>query len=720
MKSLEDQVGPLESADESFSKEMTAFDEVFYASTNQKKRVNESLNFALDQPFNHEPATNFQIDENQAWIENIMARWQSANIEPIPLQIGADFLFSSQSGMGEDPSRPDLCVAYRFAISQMEHVELALETGADAAGRFSQTALKERQALLVEAAKQLARQRGSLIGASMLDGGKTIEQADAEVSNAIDIANYYARSASVLERSAGSARFEPFGLTVVVPPRNMPLDVVCGNILAVLLAGNGVILKPSFETVLIAWELAKTLWDAGVPKPLLQFVPTRDDETGRRLVTDRRVAAVVLTGSYDTARQFLAWKPEMRLIAETGGKNSMIVAPSADYEMAIKDIIYSAFGHNGLKSSASGMAILVKEVYDDPEFMAQLKEAAEALAVGSAWEMQSLVTPLIRQPDEVLMKAQNELEPCESWLLEPQMVDGNPNLWSPGIKLGIQAGSFYHTHECFGPMLGLMRAEDLSHAIQLSNQSEFGLTASLHATNPREIEAALNQIEAGNLYINRNTTHTFVQRQPFGGWKKSSFGISTKAGGPNYLLGFGKWVDPRVGEREVSTADKEMVLNQMDVVWETHFALTHTTDELLGERSLFRYRPIHSMLIRFDVFDASDQFMCDYLAQTAERVGVPVTFSLPETAALPSNFNQYRVVRERATDMLNRVSTYERIRYVGRPSQALWQAAHEAHVPLIDHQLTLDAYLELRYFLKEQTLSERMIYSSKIESNEEE
>lgn len=692
----------LESSPQRPSKEVAAFDEVFYASTSQHCRPDEMLQFDLEQPFENDQLTNFLIDENQSWIKQIIDRWQAANIEPIPLQIDGNYMFGTQAGLGKDPSRPYLTVAYRYALSQREHIEHGLEAALLAARSWKERALEERRTLLIDAAHKLAQRRGHLIGASLLDAGKTIEQADAEVSEAIDIANYYARISDSLDAGDSGIRFEPFGVVLIVPPRNMPLGVAAGNILAAILAGNSVILKPSLETVLVAWELSKTLWEAGIPKSVLQFLPTQDDEIGERLVSDKRIGAVILTGSYDTARQFLAWRPDMRLIAETGGKNSMIVTPSADREMAIKDIVYSAFGHNGLKSSASGIAILVKEVYDDPDFMDGLREAAEALFVGSAWDTRSLVTPLIREPDEVLTRAQEELEPWETWLLEPQIVDGNPNLWSPGIKMGIRPGSFYHTHECFGPMLGLMRAEDTAHALALANMSEFGLTTSIHSREKEEIELALLTIEAGNVYVNRNTTHTLVERQPFGGWKKSSFGMFSKAGGPNYLMNLGQWTENRA-----NLPGKEDLAHELRTAWETHFSSGHGRAAFRGEMSLFQYQPIRSMVVRVQSVADVEGWTYHLLLTCAELSDVPIIFSVSEDEIMSDLPSGCRVVYESEAALALRIGLFERVRYLGQPSLEFLKAAHDTHVSVISDPLTMNGHLELRYFLREQTLSQR-------------
>ena len=357
----------------------------------------------------------------------------------------------------------------------------------------------------------------------IVDGAKTVAEADPEVSEAIDFARYYARALGAGDTVDG-CRLEPLGVVVVAPPWNFPLSIPAGGVLAALAAGNAVLLKPAPEAVLVGWQLASALWEAGIPREVLQFVPCPDDEVGRGLITDPRVDAVILTGSVETARRFLAWRPDLRLFAETSGKNAIIVTALADRDQAVRDLVRSAFGHDGQKCSAASLAICEAEVYDDPAFRRQLRDAAASLAVGSAWDPSSRVTPLTQPPGSALRRALTTLDAGEEWLLEPRPLGRDAPLWSPGIKLGVRRGSFFHQTECFGPVLGLMRAADLDEAIELANDQPFGLTSGIQSLDDREIARWLERVEAGTLYVNRHITGAIVGRQPFGGWKASSVG----------------------------------------------------------------------------------------------------------------------------------------------------------------------------------------------------
>ena len=242
----------------------------------------------------------------------------------------------------------------------------------------------------------------------IVDGAKTVPEADPEVSEAIDFARYYARALESVE--ADGCRPEPLGVVVVTPPWNFPLSIPAGGVLAALAAGNSVILKPAPEAVLVGWHLARALWDAGIPREILQFLPCPDDDVGQALITDPRVDAVILTGSIETARRFLAWRPDLALFAETSGKNAMIVTALADRDQAIRDLVRSAFGHNGQKCSAASLAICEAEVYEDAAFRRQLRDAAASLDVGSAWDTASWITPLTQSPGDALRRALTTLD----------------------------------------------------------------------------------------------------------------------------------------------------------------------------------------------------------------------------------------------------------------------------------------------------------------------
>lgn len=706
----------------------------------QQNRATETHVAQPEQPFHNAIDTDWALPANQAWIHDHVARWREIDVEPIPLQIGGEFISDNLSGAGSDPSRPNT-VPYRYAQADGERVNQALKVAVEAQTAWAAKSIAERKALLVQIGVEFEQKRGYLIGCMGLDGGKAIAEADAELSEAVDFAHYYARSLDLAAEEWPDCRMAPLGTVLITPPWNYPLAIPAGGCLAALMAGNTVIFKPAPEAMLVGWEIAKTLWEAGVPKEVLQFVPCPDNEIGQGLVTDKRVDAVILTGGRSTAQLFQSWKPELRLFAETSGKNSLIITALADHDQAIKDVVRSAFTHAGQKCSAASLAICEAEVYDNPDFLRQLRDAAASLPVGSAWEATSVVTPLIRPPGPELKKALTSLEPGESWLLEPRMVDNNPCLWSPGIKLGVRPGSFFHQTECFGPVLGLMRTESLVEAVNLANEVEFGLTSGIHSLDQRELDYWQEHIEVGNAYVNRHITGAIVQRQPFGGWKASVVGPGAKAGGPNYVLQLADWTQAELPERQAewdlpvaallercltAIGQPEQHQTRSEVVltpdqtllrasagsyawaWQQHFNQVHDPSQLHGEANHFRYRPCRGILFRTETVEPTA--LCQ-VALAALTCSARLTISLPPSASEWVWLGQMDKIEVRLEEEASLIgwlkgrSDYDRLRTSGPISNALRQAAHAANLGLMDGPILANGRLELRHYLREQAIS---------------
>jgi RHH-type proline utilization regulon transcriptional repressor/proline dehydrogenase/delta 1-pyrroline-5-carboxylate dehydrogenase len=550
--------------------------------------------------------------------------------------------------------------------------------------------------------------------------GKAISEADSEVSEAIDFANYYAE---FCQNNGDGTTFEPFGTVLVTPPWNFPFAIPCGGILAALAAGNTVIFKPAPETVLTGWVMVNCLWRAGVSREVLQFVPCPDNHIGRSLVTDDRIGAVILTGAYETARMFLQWKPSLRLFAETSGKNALVITAAADLDLAVKDLVRGAFGHAGQKCSAASLAIVEAEVYDHPKFRQQLKDAAASLKVGGPLEFDSSVTPLIREPGEDLLRALTQLEPGEEWLLEPQPSPKNPRLWSPGIKLGVSPDSWFRRTECFGPVLGIIRARDFSDAIRIQNDSHFALTGGIHSLDEREIERWKSEVEVGNAYINRGITGAIVRRQPFGGWKRSCFGPGAKAGGPNYVAQFGTWrqltvptlraeLSPEVAkllENLVrvlpSCTDELRAAAGSDAYWRSReFDLDHDPSGLRCEANIFRYRRFTHAIVRANHELADVDLARLLLVAVASRTPLEVSVE----GARPWLSNVDFEITVESTDTLSKRLEDSGAALLRAPggSDNLKLAAIAAGLRWADGPVLQDARREWPAWLREQAISE--------------
>ena len=588
------------------------------------------------------------------------------------------------------------------AIDAVEQVDAIVATAVAAAGSWATTPFAERRSVLSAVADEMERSRGRTLALMARTACKTIAEGDPEVSEGVDFARYYGWCTRAIEqRVAAGLTFEPNGVVLVASPWNFPYAIPAGGVCAALAAGNAVILKPAPEVREVAFELAQQLWRAGVPRELLQFVACPDNEVGRRLVTHDDVATVVLTGAYETAQMFRSWKPSIRVLAETSGKNALVITAAADEDSAIRDLVRSAFGHAGQKCSAASLAIVEASVYDDTAFMERLAAAVRSVRVGAADDLATITGPLVGAPSEKLLRALITLEPGERWLVEPRCLDADRHIWSPGVRVGVAPGSWFHLTECFGPVLGIMRARDLDHAIELQNAGEFGLTGGIHSLDEHEISHWLERVEVGNVYINRHITGAIVQRQPFGGWKRSSVGCGPKAGGPFYVEAFGTWSDPSpapaeelapaTGPSQDATygSGKPQLGPQPSAcateaefqrVWDEYFAVEHDPSGLACERNVLRFRPLPSVGL--------------YVAPDADPSAVDIAKIAQRVAGLPPNL----VVSPMT-------GSVERVRVIGSLTADELAECHAAGVEVDLTQPVADPMVELRRWVREQSIS---------------
>lgn len=711
-----------------------AFDPKLDSGPNRlQNRLNESITAEQpSSPFHNTPDTDFSLPQNRQWAEQIIAEWKDKKVDPIPFQIDGEFNASKLTGEGKDPSRPGY-QAYQFAQATPEDIEVALKCAVDAQPAWEQVGIEARQQILLEAAAEMGRKRGETIGAMLLDAGKSVMEADVEVSEAVDFANYYSRSLQEegwFDGTTGKAA----GVVVVTPPWNFPFAIPAGGVLAALMAGNSVILKPARESVLTAWTLVEQLWAAGVPRKVLQFVPTKDGATGRRLIDDDRVAAVILTGSIFTAQLFQGWRPDLRLYAETSGKNCMIITAAADPDLAIKDLVRGAFGHAGQKCSATSIALVQRELYESEKWMNQLKDAVESLHIGGSWNASAMVTPVIREPDEYLDRGLKQLDEGESWLVEPKMIDNNPCLWRPGVRVGVKPGSWYHVTECFGPVTGLIPFDSLEEAIEIQNSSEFGLTGGLQSLDPKEIALWREKVEVGNAYINRTTTGAIVRRQPFGGWKDSCVGPGSKAGGPNYVSSLLNWTEnelpqlrctPKAEVSEMLASLAGHIDNNEDKLrlaasaesyaywWDKEFSVEHDPSQIHGETNHFRYpvRPWHVLRIQDNV-DNAEMIAAQVAlaATTVEIKSLRISLAsenakLKKLAALSNNIS---VVIESDAELVEHLKAHRSgsLRIIGGHDAAQYAPSVIGNIPIIQPNVFANGRIELLTYLREQSVSE--------------
>jgi len=545
--------------------------------------------------FENTPDTDPSLAANRAWGDAIRARMAG-------------------STLGDDTVAAN-------TLSAPEQVDAVIATAVAAGEAWRALGAEGRAAILHKAGDALEARRAELLEVMGSEAGKVIEQGDPEVSEAIDFAHYYAESAKKLAHVDG-AEMHPVGLTVVTPPWNFPVAIPAGSTLSALATGSPVIIKPARQARRSGAVMVEALWEAGVPREVLQYVqfdgPARGD-LGAKLVSDPAVGRVILTGGYETAELFRGFRQDLPLLAETSGKNAIIVTPSADLDLAAKDVAYAAFGHAGQKCSAASLVVLVGSAATSQRFCRQLVDAVRAYDVGSPEDGSNRIGPLIGPAEGKLLGALTTLHPGESWLLKPEKLDEAGQLWRPGIRDGVQRGSEFHRVEYFGPVLGIMTAGSLTEAIDIVNDIDYGLTSGLHSLDEDEIQLWLASIQAGNLYVNRGTTGAIVQRQPFGGWKKAAVGAGSKAGGPNYLVGLSEWTDAPVSStRELDalatgavgalaasgTADADIawlrgaLATDIDA-WAGEFGVVRDATGLVTEQNALRYQAV-PVTVRFE------------------------------------------------------------------------------------------------------------------------
>jgi RHH-type proline utilization regulon transcriptional repressor/proline dehydrogenase/delta 1-pyrroline-5-carboxylate dehydrogenase len=712
------------------------------------------------QKFVNEPDTDFTLPQQVAWAQQLIAGWETRcgdKAPRIPIVVAGEELFADAQGTGDarqvaergtrgwreclDPSRPGVVVG-RYTQATPGDIRRAADCAAADPDGWRSLLPSQRAEALGRVAQEIRNARGELMGAALADGGKTLLESDPEVSEAVDFVEFY-RATACWWQEMETMRARPKGVVVVVSPWNFPIAIPCGGVAAALATGNTVILKPASDTVLVAWELCGCFWRAGVSKRVLQFVPCAGGGEGRQLVGDPKVNAVVLTGGTETARAMLRDNPRLTLFGETGGKNATIVTALSDRDQAIKHVLHSAFSHSGQKCSATSLLLLEAEVYDDPEFRRALVDAVRSIRVGSAWALETRMGPLIRPPTGDLENALKGLEPGEEWAVMPRQLEGNPQLWSPGVKYGVRPGSDTHLTEFFGPVLGVMRFNTLREAVNLVNQTGYGLTSGIESLDERERDYWMERIRAGNLYVNRVTTGAVVLRQPFGGSGKSVFGLGMKAGGPNYVAQLMDFSDnPGMPERAEPESEplRELCRQMTDrgdsagitpdetrrivaavVSYEraqdNEFCRSHDHFLLIGQDNLRRYRPFREIRLRVHETDGAFDLFARVCA--AQVVGGRITVSLPPGHEKPlvtllesitepwagaiefieeTDAELAQTIAERQTDL---------VRYAGleRVPTEVFAAGAAAGVRVAAMPVVLEGRLELLWYLEEQSVS---------------
>ena len=658
----------------------------------------QDLGFSPAEGFANAPDTDPSLEPNRKWAYEIISRAPNSEI-----------------GFEE---------VEKHRVTSSSQLEALISKAVDGGKRWGMLPHYSRASKLHEIGALFEQNRGRLIEVAMSEAGKTLDQADVEVSEAVDFAHYYAERCKELGEIDGAVH-HPFRLTVITPPWNFPLAIPAGGALAALAAGSAVIFKPAGDAMrcgAVIGELIAKVMDEDV------FVPVQLEEAGlgQQLISHPDVDQVILTGGYETAQLFRNFKPDLRLLAETSGKNAIIVTPSADFDLAAKDIAYSAFGHAGQKCSAASLVIMVGSVAKSERFRRQLVDAIESLKVAHPHDPNAQVGPMIAPPQGKLLEGLTQLERGESWLVQPKQLDETGKLWSPGVKVGVLPRNPSHLIEYFGPVLSIMTARNLESAIALQNAVAYGLTAGIHSLDPVEVRDWLSRVQAGNLYVNRGITGAIVERQPFGGWKRSSVGPTTKAGGPNYLLSLSSWrpkaalvegvtlteiqnaVLALAASSELTDGEVEALIRgaKSDLHTLQNFFTSADPSGLTAERNVLRYfrsdctLRVEANASRYDSWRA----MMTLIALGSGEVSA---FEMPERLKRIAQKARIRVIIEdRASFEASLQARPRRVRMVGRVSEITEHSPlANPDVAIYSDPTTEAGRIELLPYFKEQAVS---------------
>lgn len=517
--------------------------------------VRTSADLKESKLFENEALLDFAVKENRVAVETALSELRRHLPLQCPLVVNGQDLRTQDAIMRENPAHPAEILGH-IQMGGVEEAEMAMKAATAAFPGWRTTPATERIAMVTKLADLMVRDKMKLIAKQVLEVGKPWAEADADVAEAIDFCRYYARD---MKRLAAGERvghamgevsmyfYEPRGVALVIAPWNFPLAILAGMVAGALVSGNTVVMKPAEQSSLVALDLIRLIKEAGFPPGVAHFLPGIGEVVGEYLVNHKDVATIAFTGSKAVGLHILqraavvqpGQQHVKRCIIEMGGKNAIIVDSDADLDEAVDAILYSAFGFAGQKCSAASRVIVLEENYD--KFESRLVEAARSLKVGPSEDPRSYFGPVVDSQAQLRIMHTIEKAKTHHRLLFEGECQAVGYFVPPVIFGDVDSKAEIAQNEIFGPVLALIRAKDLDHAIQIANGTEYGLTGGLYSRSPSNIEKVRREFMVGNLYINRGITGALVDRHPFGGFKMS--GLGSKTGGPDYLKGF---MEPRV------------------------------------------------------------------------------------------------------------------------------------------------------------------------------
>ena len=501
--------------------------------------------------FANEPVADFSRSSNREAMEKALREVHAQLGREYDLLIAGRREKTPEKLKSLNPSRPSEVVGIH-SKSTAALAKEAVESAYSYFPQWSATPAETRVEMLVRAAAEIRRRKFEFDAWLVYEAGKTWPEADADVSEAIDFCEYYARQMLRLSKPDPLVQMQgekdemvylPLGVGVIIPPWNFPLAIMTGMTAAALVAGNTVVIKPSSDTPTIAAKFAEVLLDAGFPAKSFSLLVGSGSVVGDVIVEHPKTRFVAFTGSRDVGLRIneLAAKPQKgqvwikRVIAEMGGKDAIVVDRDADLESAAKGVLWSAFGYQGQKCSACSRAIVHQAVYD--RFLDKLKAGVAELKVGPADQPDNYMGPVINEGAQRSILNYIEVGKKEGRLVAGGSAGPSGGYFvQPTVIADVDSKARIFQEEIFGPVLAVTKARDFEHALELANDSEYGLTGAVFSKDPEHIRKARDRFFVGNLYINRKCTGAMVGAHPFGGFNMS--GTDSKAGGPDYLLQF--------------------------------------------------------------------------------------------------------------------------------------------------------------------------------------
>jgi len=505
--------------------------------------------------FANEPLTDFSRPENRKGMEEALKKVAGELGREYPLLIGGEKVETSDKLRSINPSRPDQVVGI-FSKASAELAHRAVESAHNAFDSWKRVPAEKRVEVLFRAGDLLRKRKFEFNAWLVYEVGKTWPEADADIAETIDFCEFYGRE---MLRLAGPQPvtpvkgennrlvYIPLGVGAVIPPWNFAGAIMAGMTMASLVTGNTVVLKPSSDSPTIAYHFVELLFEAGLPKEALQFCPGSGGSMGDALVMDPKTRYVAFTGSKEVGLRIseLAAKPQTgqiwikRTVLEMGGKDAIIVDDEADLDAAVEGVTVAAFGYQGQKCSACSRAIVTEKIYKT--FLEKLTKRVKQIKVGPAEDPSNFMGPVINKGSMKTILDYIEVGKKEGRLVaggKPVEVPGAPGGFyvEPTVIADVPPKARLEQEEIFGPVLAVIPAKNFDHALEIANDTEFGLTGALYSKNPKKLARAAEDFHVGNLYLNRKCTGALVGGHPFGGFNMS--GTDSKAGGRDYLLLF--------------------------------------------------------------------------------------------------------------------------------------------------------------------------------------